>query len=99
MYMVHGKAEVAKLEPESFKFMERLDADVNVDLPSETSIPVVGDKNHRHPVIAGVTRNLFRATAIYNIHEFFFSCRVSKGAGKSLPRATKNRYGLMGEKR
>jgi hypothetical protein len=30
----------------------------------------VGDEHHGHPVIAGVIRNLFRATATYNIHIF-----------------------------
>src|SRR5512139_1690741 len=78
--------------------MESLDAEVNVDLLSKTVISVVGDKHHRHPVIARVTRNLFRATATYNIHNFCISCRVSKGTGECLPHATK-RYYLAGEKR
>jgi hypothetical protein len=30
----------------------------------------VSDEHHRHPIAAGVTRNLFRATATYNIHIF-----------------------------
>jgi hypothetical protein len=69
--MVHGEAEVAELEPEAFEFIERLDTSVDVRLFSKTSIPVVGDKNHRHPIVAGVARNLFRATATYNTHIFF----------------------------
>jgi len=77
--MVQGKAEVAELKPEAFEFMERLDADVDVDLFSKTIISVMGDKHHGHPVIAGVTRNLFRATAIYIYHTNFFSCRVLEG--------------------
>jgi hypothetical protein len=69
--MIQSDAEVAKLKPKAFKVMKRLDADVNVDLLSKTVISVMSDEHHRHPVITGVTRNLFRATAIYNIHEFF----------------------------
>jgi len=69
--VVQGKAEVTELETETFEFMERLDADVNIDLLSKTSIPVVGDKNHCHPIVTGVTRNLFRATATYITHIFF----------------------------
>ena len=77
--MVEGKAEVAELEPEAFQVVERLDADVNVDLFSKTVVSVVGDEHHGHPVIAGVTRNLFRATANYILHKDFFSCRVREG--------------------
>jgi hypothetical protein len=59
--------------------MERLDTYVDVDLFSKTVISVVSDKHHRHPVITGVTRNLFRATATYNIHEFFSPVASLKG--------------------
>jgi hypothetical protein len=69
--MVHGKTKVAELKPKPFQIMERLDAGVDVDLFSKTIISVVSDEHHRHPVIAGVTRNLFRATAIYKIHIFY----------------------------
>ena len=69
--MIQSKSEVTELESESFQVMERLNAGVDIDLFSETVISVVGDKHHGHPVIAGVTRNLFRATATYNIHIFF----------------------------
>src|SRR5512136_2860278 len=59
--------------------MERLDTDVNIDSFSKTIISVMGDKHHGHPVIAGVTRNLFRATATYNIHNFFSPVAPLKG--------------------
>ena len=65
--MIEGKTEVAELKPETLQILERLEEDVDVDLFSKTVISVVGDKHHGHPVIAGVTRNLFRATATYNI--------------------------------
>ena len=79
VYVVEGEAEVAELEPEAFQVKERLDAEVDVDLLSKTVVSVVGDEHHRHPVIAGVTRNLFRATAIYIYHIVFCSCRVREG--------------------
>jgi hypothetical protein len=59
--------------------MERLNTSVDIDLFSKTIVSIVGDKHHGHPVITGVTRNLFRATATYNTHIFFFSCRTFKG--------------------
>jgi hypothetical protein len=71
--MIQSEAEVAELKPKAFEFMKRLDADVNVDLLSKTVVFVVSDEHHRHSVITGVTRNLFRATVIYNIHEFLLS--------------------------
>jgi hypothetical protein len=46
---------------------------------SKTVVSVVGDEHHRHPVIAGVTRNLFRATATYKIHNLLVSCRTFEG--------------------
>jgi hypothetical protein len=96
--MIHGKAEITKLETESFEFVERLDAGVNVDLFSKTVISVVGDKHHSHPVISGVTRNLFRATATYNIHRVFSLSHLFRAHPSGVPRATKNRYVLIGEK-
>ena len=97
--MVEGKAKVAELKPEAFQVVKRLDADVDVDLFSKAFISVVGDEHHSHPVVTGVTRNLFRATAIYIIHIFFDLLSRLYRAGESLPHATKNRYSLLGEKR
>jgi hypothetical protein len=96
--MIQSKTEVAELKPEAFEFMKRLDADVNVDLLSKTVISVVSDEHHRHPVIAGVTRNLFRATAIYNIHEFFSPVASVKGQVNAC-RTRQKSNGLSGEKR
>jgi hypothetical protein len=72
MDMVQSKTEIAELKPKAIKVMERLNASVDIDLFSKTIISVMGDEHHRHPVIAGVIRNLFRATATYNVHIFFF---------------------------
>ena len=97
MNVVHGETEVAEFELEAFEFMERLDTDVDIDLFSKTIVSVVSDEHHRHPVIACVTRNLFRATAIYNIHEFFSP--VASVKGRQLPAARdKTDYDLAGEK-
>jgi hypothetical protein len=59
--------------------MKCSDAEVNLNLLSKAIISVMGDKHHRHPVITGVTRNLFRATATHSIHTSFISCRVVIG--------------------
>jgi hypothetical protein len=97
--MIHSETKITKLEPEAFQIMESLDTSIYIDLFSKTIISIMGDKHHSHPVISGVTRNLFRATATYNIHNVF-SCRTFYRAHCSgVPRATKNRYVLIGEKR
>jgi len=69
--MVYGEAEVIELESESFQVKERSNAGVDVNLFSKTVISVVGDKHYRYPVIAGLTRNLFRAAANYIYHIIF----------------------------
>jgi len=99
MDMVECKAEFPELKTETFQVVERLEKGFDIDLFSKTVIPVVGDEHHGHPVITGVTRNLFRAIANYIYHTIFFSCRTFRGQAKCLPRATKNRYSLIGEKR
>ena len=78
--------------------MERLDADVDVDLLSKTVVSVVGDEHHGHPVIAGVTRNLFRATANYILHKDFSPVASVKG-GRMPAARDKIVYCLTGEKR
>jgi len=70
--MVQGEAKVAELESKTFQLAKSLDAGVNVDLLSKTIISVVGDKHHGHPVISGVTRNLFRAIAIFIYQNFHY---------------------------
>ena len=77
--MIQCETEITELKSKSFQVTECLDAGVDIDLFSKTVISVVGDKHHGHPVIAGVTRNLFRATAIYIFHKDFFSCRTFIG--------------------
>jgi len=82
--MVQSKTKFPKLESETFQVVERLKKDVDIDLFSKTVIPVVGDEHHGHPVIARVCRNLFSATAIYNIiHKVFCSCRTFRGQAKA----------------
>jgi hypothetical protein len=96
--MIHSKTEVTKLKPKAFQVVECLNASVNVDLLSEATISLVGDKHHRHPIITGVTRNLFRATAIYNIHEFFSPVALVKGQVNTC--RTRPKYNCVsGEKR
>ena len=69
--MVSSKTKLSKFKTKFFTFLERIKASVYVRLFPETHIPVMGDKHHGHPIVPGVTRNLFRATAIcilQNIH-------------------------------
>jgi hypothetical protein len=96
--MIEGKAEVAELKPETLQVVERLEEDVDVDLFSKTVISVVGDEHHRYPIVAGVIRNLFRATATYNIHEFFSPVASLKGQANTCHTRQKSN-GLSGEKR
>ncbi len=91
MHVVFSKAEFTELKAETLQVSECLDTSIDVTLFSEISVSFVCGKHHGHPVIAGVTRNLFRAIATYNIHNFCISCRTNQRAGKDLPRATKKR--------
>jgi hypothetical protein len=96
--MVEGKTEFPELKAESFQVVECLDEDVDIDLFSKAVISVVGDEHHGHPVVASVTRNLFRATTNYIYHTVFFP--VAPLEGRRMPAACdKNRYHLSGEKR
>ena len=87
-----SKAELTELESERFKFTESLGAGVDVGLFSETVVPALGVKLHRDPVISGVTRNLFRAYAIYIFHRIFSPVAPFIGQAKCLPRATKKEW-------
>jgi hypothetical protein len=81
--MVECEIEFPKLKAEAFQVAERLEEDVDIDLFSKTVISVVGNEHHRHPVIASVSRNLFRATANYIFHIEIFSCRTFRGQAKA----------------
>ena len=72
MNMIASKTKILEFKTKFFEFIKPLDAGVDVRLLPETVIPVLSDKNHRHPVISGVTRNLFRATATY----IFQNCTI-----------------------
>ena len=96
--MIQSKTKITELKPKTFQVMERLDADVNVDLFSKTLISVVSHKHHRHPIVACVTHNLFRATATYKIHTYFDSCHTLRGQANAC-RVRQKEYGLSGEKR
>jgi hypothetical protein len=96
--MIQSKTEVAEFKSEAFQVMECSYACVDVDLFSEAAISIVGDKHHRHPVIAGVTRNLFRATAIYKIHNCYFPVAPLKEQANACCTRQKENC-LFGEKR
>ena len=100
MHVTSAKSKVAEFKPETFKIPERLGAGVDMRLFFKTIVVAFGFKHHGHPVVSCVMRWLFMATAIYIIHIFFVSCRAFIGHTQGgVPRATKNRYGLMEEKR
>ena len=92
VYMVPGETKVAELEPKAFQVMERFSAGVNVGLFPETVISFLGDEHHCHPVIAGVNRNLFRASATFIYQNFHASCRTFVGhTSCGVSHATKKR--------
>ena len=84
--MIPGEPEIPKLIPIAFHPVERLCTRLNVLLFSEAVVPVFGDEKHGHPVIAGVTRNLFRASANCIIQNISRSCRTIRGQA-ALPAA------------
>ena len=61
--MVSSKTKLSEFKTKSFTFLQCFETSVDMGLFSKAHIPVMGDKHHRHPIISGVTRNLFRATA------------------------------------
>jgi hypothetical protein len=88
MNMIASKTKILEFKTKSPHFIKSSHTGVDVRLLPETAMPVLGDKNHGHPVISGVTRNLFRATATY-IFQNYSSCRANKVQARSgLPRAT-----------
>jgi len=99
MNMVFSEAEFAELKTKTFQIPKRLNAGIYVSLFSKISVSIMGGKHHCHPVVSCVSRWLFIATAIYIFHTKFSPVAPSRGQAKCLPRATKNKYGLIGEKR
>jgi hypothetical protein len=65
-----AKAEITELKPEAFEIPERLGASVDMRLLLEAVVVAFGFKHHSHPVVSGVNRWFFMATAIYTIHIF-----------------------------
>jgi len=100
MHVTSAKTKVAKFKLEAFKIPERLGTGIDMRLFFETVVVAFGFKHHGYPIVSCVNRLLFMATAIYIIHIFFVSCRAFIGHTQGgVPRATRKRYGLMGEKR
>ena len=79
--MTSAEAEVAEFKSEAFEIPERLGAGVDMGLFLETVVVAFGFKHHRDPVVSGVDRWLFMATAnnINYINHSFVSCRTFKG--------------------
>ena len=98
MRMNASEAELTELEPERFEFTKSFNAAIDVRLLSETVVSTFGVKFHGYPVVSCVMGWLFKASAIFNFHSNEFLLSHLYRAGECLPRATKNRYGLTGEK-
>ena len=77
--MIPYKSKITKFKSEAFHFIERFGTGIYMILFSKTIISLLGNKNHRYPTIAGVTRNLFRATAIFYIQIFCVPIAPLKG--------------------
>jgi len=87
--VVFGEPEFAEPKPMAFQVVERLGAGVNVALFPKAVVAVLGHKHQGHPVVAGVTRNLFRATAQYVLHNLLSPVAPLQGQADACPRATK----------
>ena len=90
MNMIARETKILELKTKSFQFIKPLDAGVDVRLLPETVIPVLSDKNHRHPVISGVTRNLFRANATYIFQKLHVPVAPLRGKPVVACRARRN---------
>ncbi len=86
-----SKTELAELESEWFEFTKPFSAGVDMGLFSEAVVSALGVKLHCYPVVSCVMHQLFIASATYIFHTFLCSCRTVYGAGKCLPRATKEK--------
>ncbi len=90
MNMIASKTKILEFKTKSFQFIKPLNTGIDVRLLPKTDISLFGDEHHGHPVISGVTRNLFRANATNTFQNFAQSCRASIGQAHSgLPRTTK----------
>jgi len=99
MHVTSAEAEVAEVKPESFEIPERLGAGVDMRLFFKTHIVAFGLEHHGDPVVSCVSQWLFIASAIFILHSNEFLLSHLYRAGERLPRVTKNRYGVMEEKR
>ena len=73
MNMIARETKILEFKTKFFEFIKPLDAGVDVRLLPKTVIPVLGDENHGHPVISGVTRNLFSRVGNWFPHLDFTS--------------------------
>src|SRR4030043_1086597 len=93
------KTKLPEFKPKPFEFTKSLSTSIDVGLFSEAIVSAFGVKLHCDPVVPCVIRWLFIVSATYIFHRIFFSCRTFIGHTLSgVPRATKKRYGLSGEK-
>jgi len=69
--MVSSETKLTKFKTKFLTFLKRFQTGIYMGLFPKTHIPVMGNKHHRHPIVSGVTQNLFRAPASFpfqNLH-------------------------------
>ncbi len=89
MNVISSETKFAEYKSKAFEFTKSFDTGIDVTLFSKTVVITLGFKHHHHPIITGVTRNLFRATATFTNQIYHLSCRTFIGQALCLPRATK----------
>ena len=97
--MTSSKSKITKFKSKPFEISKCLGACIDMRLFLKTAVITFGFKHHGHPIVPGVMRWLFIASAIFNFHSNEFLLSHLYRAGECLPRATKRRYSLTGEKR
>src|SRR4030042_3274070 len=97
--MTSSESKITKFKSKPFEISKCLGASIDMRLLLKTVVITFGFKHHGHPIVPCVMRQLFIVTTTYIFHIFFSSCRTIYRAGEGLPRATKRRYSLTGEKR
>jgi len=97
--MTSSESKITKFKSKPFEISKCLGASIDMRLLLKTVVITFGFKHHGHPIVPCVMRWLFKASAIFYFHSNKFLLSHLYRAGESLPRATKRRYSLTGEKR
>jgi hypothetical protein len=97
--MASSESKITKFKSKPFAISKCLGASIDMRLLLKAVVITFGFKHHGHPVVSCVMCWLFIASAIFYFHSNEFLLSHLYRAGECLPRATKRRYSLTGEKR